>query len=103
MVRINPFSSITMPVPSRSAPSVSTVRASGMALILSLTMASNGSDSSVATGSGAWVARQVDKAALKKDADIGSSVAKTRPMRPFHALVTLVRITVLVVPPNFII
>ena len=67
MVRISPLASMTTPLPSRSAPRVSAVRAPGIALMLSLTIASNGSTSPAVPGIGALTARQVDNAAVKNE------------------------------------
>src|SRR5262245_23358269 len=67
IVSIRPFSSITTPVPSRSAPRVSAVRASGTVLMLSFTTPSKGTVSADNSGTATWVARQVDSAAAKKE------------------------------------
>src|SRR5262245_41514081 len=67
MVRISPFSPKTIPVPSRSAPRLSAVRAFGTALMLSLTTASSVAVSAWKSETATWAARQVERAAAKKE------------------------------------
>src|SRR6185295_1855049 len=67
MVRIRPFSPNTTPVPSRSAPRFSAVRALGTALIESFTTASSGASSARSSGTERWAARQEDNAAAKNE------------------------------------
>src|SRR3970040_3210518 len=67
MVTIRPFSPNTTPVPSRSAPRLSAVRASCTALMESFTTPSRGTPSARSSGTATWAARQAESAAVKKE------------------------------------
>src|SRR3954451_7567856 len=72
MVRMRPrLRSMTIPVPSRSAPRVSAVRASSTALMLSLTTAAAASAPLSIPGGSVYAARHEASAAVKKGSGMG--------------------------------